>query len=311
MSSSRGSSQPRGRTCVCYIAGRLFPTEPPGKASICLSRVYRRRLPTYGFPLDFPQVRAWSRGCGEVRVRGSHVSGRGYFEKQHSHWGRHHRRLGSDDSGEGATPHTYTSPLPAVFWSLEVHKEVAVMLHSPAGWGASSGPVPAQPTPGAPRTAGLTRQAWAGPHQGPRRQARTPRAEPSLPGLPLGQLALFSLELCRAALPRTAPPSETKGPVRLSLDPTRGPCAWTGTPSLRGAQTSRAREPGHRGQAEGCTPHHRAGSSGPGARSPASRQKELEGPWQDGAGYSSWSLGPLGAAWCMDEMKEEGRSSPG
>lgn len=180
------------------------------------------------------------------------------------------------------------------------------MPHSLAGWGASSGLVPAQPTPGAPHTAGLTRQAWAPQHQGPRRQARTPQAEPSLPSLPLGQLALFSLELCWAALPRTAPPSETKGPARLSLVPTRGPCAWTGTPSLRGAQTSRARRRRAGGQAEGCTQHRRAGSSGPGARSPAGRQKELEGAWQDGTGHSSWSLGPLGAAWCGHPLGDDG-----
>ena len=31
MPSSRGSSQPRNRTCVFYIAGGFFTTEPPGK----------------------------------------------------------------------------------------------------------------------------------------------------------------------------------------------------------------------------------------------------------------------------------------
>ena len=31
---SRGSSQPRDRSCVFFIAGRFFTTEPPGKASL-------------------------------------------------------------------------------------------------------------------------------------------------------------------------------------------------------------------------------------------------------------------------------------
>lgn len=200
-------------------------------------------------------------------------------------------------------PHTHTSPLPAVFWSLEVHKEVAVMPHSPAGWGASSGLVPAQPTPGAPHTAGLTRQAWAPQHQGPRRQAHTPQAEPSLPGLPLGQLALFSLELCWAALPRTAPPSETKGPARLSLVPTRGPCAWTGTPSLHGAQTSRAREPGHRRAGGGLHSAPQGGQLGPRSLQP---RRPAEGAGGGVAGRRRTQLMVPGAPWCSLV-----RSSPG
>ena len=63
----------------------------------------------------------WGQGEGVTSV-----SGRGYFGKQHSHWDRHHRRSGSSDWGGCDTPpHTHTSPLPAVLWGLEVHKEVA------------------------------------------------------------------------------------------------------------------------------------------------------------------------------------------
>ena len=107
---------------------------------------------------------------------------------------------------------------------------------------------------------------------------------------------MLSLDLCRAALPRTAPPSETKGPARLNLLHTRGPCTRTGTPSLRGTRTSRAREPGRRRAGGGL----HSGTAGRAARawelSPAGWQKELEGARQDGAGRGSWSLGPLSAA---------------
>ena len=68
-------------------------------------------------------------------------------------------------TGEGVTPphtHTHRPFLPSCGvwkstrrWPHPVHG-VAVMLHSPAGWGASAGP---QPTPEAPRTAG---PCWAG-----------------------------------------------------------------------------------------------------------------------------------------------------
>ena len=31
---SRGSSRPRDQTCVSYIVGRFFTTEPPGKPTL-------------------------------------------------------------------------------------------------------------------------------------------------------------------------------------------------------------------------------------------------------------------------------------
>ena len=64
-------------------------------------------------------------------------------------------------TGEGVTrPHTHTAPSCRLLGSGSpqggghIPCTGQLMLHSPAGWGASAGPVPAQPTPEAPRTAG-------------------------------------------------------------------------------------------------------------------------------------------------------------
>ena len=112
-----------------------------------------------------------------------------------------------------------------------------------------------------------------------------------LPGLPLGRLAVLCLDLCRAALPRTAPPSETKGPARLNLLHTRGPCTQTGTPSLRGTRTSRAREPGRR---RAALRHRRAGSSGLGAQP----RQLAEGAGGGAAGWRRTRLMVPGAPQC-------------
>ena len=57
ISSSRGSSQPRGQTCISFLAGRFFTLEPPGKPS---SRGTRE-----------------SRKDGGPGMRGSWLSGKG------------------------------------------------------------------------------------------------------------------------------------------------------------------------------------------------------------------------------------------
>lgn len=166
------------------------------------------------------------------------------------------------------------------------------MPQGPAGWGGLQ--VRSQHSqPGRPSHSGLSRAGWAPPREGPRPRPGTPGAGPSLPGFPPGPLALFSLELCRAALPHTALPSETKGPARLT-SPTRGPCAQTWTPSLSGTRTSRARAPGPGRVGGGPHSAPRGGQLSLGARS---RWKELEGVRRGGAGRGSWSPRPLGAAW--------------
>ena len=45
ISSSRGSSQPRGRTWVPYIAGEFFTTEPPGKRTMTITHHHKFHEP--------------------------------------------------------------------------------------------------------------------------------------------------------------------------------------------------------------------------------------------------------------------------
>lgn len=213
-------------------------------------------------------------------------------------------------------PPTHTSPFQAVFWGLEVYKEVAAPRDSagggcdaprPGGVGASTGPAPAQPT-----RAPLAQGRVAPPGQGGLHRAKAPGhagtrgGGPSLPGFPPGPLVLFSLELCRAALPHTARPSETKGPARLT-SPHMRTLRSDLAPSLGGTRTSRARAPGH-GRVDGG-PHSapRGGQLSLGAHS---RRKELEGVRRGGAGRGLRSPRPLGAAWPRGQDGRRGGHLP-
>lgn len=165
------------------------------------------------------------------------------------------------------------------------------MPHGPAGWRASAGLVPAQPTPGAPHTAGSPGQGGLHRAKG-LGHGQHPGAGPSLPGFPPGPLALISLELCKEALPHTAPPSETKGPARLTSPHTR---------TLRAdLDTQPRRDTNLKGQGAGPREGGRraALSTSERAAQPGSPQprKELEGARRDGAGRGPWSPRPLGAA---------------
>ena len=72
----------------------------------------------------------WSPGCGGVRVRGSLQSQEEAILGNSTPTGADTTGGQAVVTGEGVTrphthTHTHTRPLPAVFWGLEVHKEVA------------------------------------------------------------------------------------------------------------------------------------------------------------------------------------------
>ncbi|XP_043310012.1 collagen alpha-1(I) chain-like [Cervus canadensis] len=124
-----------------------------------------------------------------------------------------------------------------------------------------------------------------------------PGAGPSLPGFPPGPLALISLELCKEALPHTAPPSETKGPARLTSPHTR---------TLRAdLDTQPRRDTNLKGQGAGPREGGRraALSTSERAAQPGSPQprKELEGARRMARDVAHGPRGPLHAhsgAWC-------------
>ena len=141
----------------------------------------------------------WGQGEGITSV-----SGRSYFGKQHSHWGRHHRRSGSSDWGGCDTPththtHTHTAPSCRLLGSGSpqggghIPCTGQLMLHSPAGWGH----LQAQSQRSRPRKPlaqrALTGQAWAPPRQGRRPRpctrgwALSPRPRPCTRGWGLSQ----------------------------------------------------------------------------------------------------------------------------